>query len=93
VLFTSDEKWFDSMQRQQICHFQTNAGAHPASDLLVPGDFSLVVKRPGHEAESTPPSSAKVKNEWSYTSPSWHAEEQLYLPLQDNTARIGGRCR
>jgi len=39
----------------------------------------------------TPPSSAKVKNEWNYTSPSWHVEEQLYLSLQDNTARSGGR--
>jgi len=50
-----------------------------------------VVKRPGHEADSTPPSSTKVKNEWSYTSPSWQAEEQLYFPLQDNTTRSGGR--
>jgi len=53
------------MQTQQIYLFQTNSGAHPASDALVPGDFSLVVKRPGHEADSPPPSSAKVKNEWS----------------------------
>jgi len=79
------------MQRQQICLFQTNSGAHPASDALVPGDFFLVIKRPGHEADSPPPSSVKVKNEWSYISPSWHAEEQLYLPLQDNTTRSGGR--
>jgi hypothetical protein len=26
------------------------------------------VKRPGHEANHSSPSSAKVKNEWSYTS-------------------------
>jgi hypothetical protein len=27
-----------------------------------------VVKRPGHEAYNSPPSSAEVKNAWSYTS-------------------------
>jgi len=26
------------------------------------------VKQPGHEADHSPPSSAKVKNAWNYTS-------------------------
>jgi hypothetical protein len=30
--------------------------------------LSLGVKRPGHEADHSPQSSAKVKNAWSYTS-------------------------
>jgi hypothetical protein len=30
--------------------------------------LSLGVKRPGHEVDHSPPSSAKVKNAWSYTS-------------------------
>jgi hypothetical protein len=30
--------------------------------------LSLEVKRPGHEAHHSPPSSVEVKNEWSYTS-------------------------
>jgi hypothetical protein len=34
------------------------------------------LKRPGHEADHSPPSSAKVKNVWSYTSTTltslWH---------------------
>jgi hypothetical protein len=34
----------------------------------VPGAFSLGIKRPGCEADHSPPSSAEVKNTWSYTS-------------------------
>jgi hypothetical protein len=34
----------------------------------VPGAISLGVKRPVREADHTPPSSAEVKNAWSYTS-------------------------
>jgi hypothetical protein len=34
----------------------------------VPGALSLVVMRPGREADHLPPSSAEVKNAWSYTS-------------------------
>jgi hypothetical protein len=33
-----------------------------------PGALSLGVKRPGREADHSLPSSAEVKNEWSYTS-------------------------
>jgi hypothetical protein len=33
-----------------------------------PGAFSLGVKRQGREAYHSPPSSAEVKNAWSYTS-------------------------
>jgi hypothetical protein len=34
----------------------------------VPGALSLGVKRPGREPDHLPPSSAEVKNAWSYTS-------------------------
>jgi hypothetical protein len=34
----------------------------------VPGALSLRLKRPGREADHSPPSSAEVKNVWSYTS-------------------------
>jgi hypothetical protein len=34
----------------------------------VPGGLSLRVKRPGRETDHSPPSSAEVKNAWSYTS-------------------------
>jgi hypothetical protein len=30
--------------------------------------LSLGVKQPGREADHSPPSSAEIKNEWSYTS-------------------------
>jgi hypothetical protein len=34
----------------------------------VPGDLTVGVKRPGREADLSPPSSADVKNGWHYTS-------------------------
>jgi hypothetical protein len=34
----------------------------------LPGILSLGLKRPGREADHSPPSSAEVKNAWSYTS-------------------------
>jgi hypothetical protein len=33
----------------------------------IPGALSLGVKRPGREAEHSPPSSVEVNNTWSYT--------------------------
>jgi hypothetical protein len=49
-------------------HVQNGSGAHTASYLMgTRGSFSGV-KRPGREADYSPPSSAEVKNEWSYTS-------------------------
>jgi hypothetical protein len=35
---------------------------------LTPGALSMGVKRPEHEADHSPSSSAEVKNAWSYTS-------------------------
>jgi hypothetical protein len=34
----------------------------------VPEDLSMEVKQLDHEADHPPPSSAKAKNSWSYTS-------------------------
>jgi hypothetical protein len=54
------------------------------------GAFSLGVKRPGSEADHSPPSSAEAKNAWSFTSIpqqsfiAWcsvKAQGQLYLYL------------
>jgi hypothetical protein len=43
----------------------------PFSNIYwVPGELSLGAKQSGHEADCLPPSDAKVKNEWSYTSAS-----------------------
>jgi hypothetical protein len=42
----------------------------PTQPLIqwVPGALSLGVKRPGREADHSPPYGAEVKNAWSYTS-------------------------
>jgi hypothetical protein len=57
----------------------------------VTGVLSLGVKRPGREGDHSPPSSAEVKNAWSYTPTpqytfmAWcsvKAQRQLYLYLQ-----------
>jgi len=36
--------------------------------FLVATFFTPEVKQPGHEVDHSPPSNAKVKNVWSYTS-------------------------
>jgi hypothetical protein len=46
---------------------QNGSEAHSASSPLGPGTLSLGVKRPGREADHSSPSSAEVKNAWSYT--------------------------
>jgi len=45
---------------------QIGSGAHPASYPKGTSALSLAVERPGREAD-LPPSSAEVKNAWSYT--------------------------
>jgi hypothetical protein len=47
---------------------QSGFGAYPVSCLMGTGAPSPRVKRPGREADHSPPSSAEVKNAWSYTS-------------------------
>jgi hypothetical protein len=47
---------------------RTALGTTQPSIQWVPGAVSLGLKRPSHEADHSPPSSAKVKNAWSYTS-------------------------
>jgi len=45
------------------------------------------LKRPGYEVDHSPPSSAEIKNAWSYTSTphndfmAWYLQGQLTLPL------------
>jgi hypothetical protein len=67
---------------------QNGSGAHPASyPTGTRGSFPWL-KRPGREADHSPPSSAEVKNAWSYTSTPHYAfiawclvktQGQLYL--------------
>jgi hypothetical protein len=55
---------------------QISSGAHPASYPMGTGDSFLGVKRPGREADHSPPTT-EVKKTWTYTStphtPSWHS--------------------
>jgi hypothetical protein len=63
---------FDSRWGLGIFLFTTASGTvlGPTQPPIqwVPGVLSLGVKRPGPEADHSPPSSAEVKNKWSYTS-------------------------
>jgi len=52
-----------------LCHrLQTDSEVHSASYLMGTGVLTPGVKRPGREADHSPPSTAEVKPEWSYTS-------------------------
>jgi hypothetical protein len=48
-------------------HVQNDSGAHPASYPMGTRDSFLRVKRPGREADHSPPFSTEVKNAWNYT--------------------------
>jgi hypothetical protein len=47
---------------------QTVSGAHPDSYQMGNGAVSPEVKRPGREADHSPPASAEVKKMWNHTS-------------------------
>jgi hypothetical protein len=63
---------FDSRRELRIFLFATvsRTALEPTQppNQWVPGYLSLGVKRPGRKADHSPPSSAEVKNAWSYTS-------------------------
>jgi hypothetical protein len=67
-----NDRGFEFRQVLSIFHFTTASrpalGPTRAPIQWVPGVLSLVVKRPGREADRSPSSSAKFKNAWSYTS-------------------------
>jgi hypothetical protein len=66
-----DDRGFESRQGLHFSlhhRIQTGSEAHPASyPMGTRGSFSGE-KRPGREADHSPPSSAEAKNAWSYTS-------------------------
>jgi hypothetical protein len=47
---------------------QTGSGVHPTSYTMGTGSSFPRVKRPGREADHSPPTSAGVKKMWIYTS-------------------------
>jgi hypothetical protein len=70
---------FDSRRRLGIFLFTTafRTALEPTQPPIqwVPWALSLCVKRPGRKADHSPPSSAEVKNAWSYT---YTPPERLY---------------
>jgi hypothetical protein len=64
--------WFDSWWGLGIFLFTTvsRTALGPTQPPLqwALGVLSFGVKQPGHDADYSPPTSAKVKNAWSYTS-------------------------
>jgi hypothetical protein len=67
---------FDFQHGQGSFFFQTGSEAHLATYQVVLGYFSLGIKRPGGEAGYSPPSSAEVKNPWSYASLSYTSKNR-----------------
>jgi hypothetical protein len=67
-----DDRGFES--RQDLGIFlsatasRTALGPTQPPIQWLPGALSLGVKRPGRETDHSPPSSAEIKNAWSYTS-------------------------
>jgi hypothetical protein len=59
---------------------QNGSGVHPASYQMGTGGFSLGVKRPGHEADHSPPSSAELQ----YVFMAWYSVKH-----RDNFAETG----
>jgi hypothetical protein len=53
----------------------------------LPGALSLEVKRPVRAADHSPPSSAEVKNEWSYTSTSPVCLHGVVFSLKKSTGK------
>jgi hypothetical protein len=54
----------------------------------VPGALSLGVKRPGREAEHSPPSSAEVKNAWSYANCPYPEPASSLLPSSSSLSSL-----
>jgi len=68
--------------------FRTSLGPTQFPIQWVQGVLSPRVKRPGREADHSPPSSAEVSNEWSYTSdPSIHLHGVVLSKAQGQFCR------
>jgi hypothetical protein len=67
-----DDRGFESRQELEILLFTTVSrpalGSIQPPIQWIPGALSLGLKRPGREADHSLPSSAEVKNSWSYAS-------------------------
>ena len=64
MCWTTEESWFDFL----LQNVRTPSEAQPAPIQWLPAAAFPGLERPGCKAGHSPPSSAEVKNEWSYTS-------------------------
>jgi hypothetical protein len=66
----TEESWFDSMLRQRtlLQRVHTGCGPHLTPIPRVSEPLSPGVKRPGREAEVSPPYSAEGKDEWRHVA-------------------------
>jgi hypothetical protein len=71
-----DDQGFESRQGLGIFLFTTVSrlalGPTQTPNQWLPGALSLGVKLPGREADHSPPSTAEIKNSWSYTTTPQH---------------------
>ena len=100
-VLTTDGTWFDCRQGCEVC---LNSEA-PRPALGPPSLLFNVcrgVNRPGREADHSPVTYARVKNEWSYTSTASYAvkvevtgqSNALFVPRKLNRTKSGTlRCR
>jgi hypothetical protein len=68
---TTEESEFESQWDQEFPFLhvvQTGSGVHSTSYPMGGEDPFPGIKRPGREADHSPPSNADVKKIWSYTS-------------------------
>jgi hypothetical protein len=74
--WTAEVKFLAGARDVFLLHsVQTSSGAYPSFYPVRTGVFFMGVKRPGHEADHSPPSSAEVKNGVIFPLPntsSWH---------------------
>jgi hypothetical protein len=69
--WTTEGSEFESRWGQEFLLFgvvPTGSGVHPTSYPMGTGGSSSRIKRPGREADHSPPTSAEVKKTWIYTS-------------------------
>lgn len=62
--------WLPNNFRKRTVDTVTSDNTHKHKSLLFSGyrGSFVWIKRPGHDADHSPPSSSELKNEWSYTS-------------------------
>jgi hypothetical protein len=92
-----DSRWGLGIFLFTTAVFRTALGPTQSPIQRVAGSLSLVIKRPGREADHSPPSRAEVKNAWSYTSTpqyafmAWCLVKQVHFRMLENIWEVNSR--